>query len=522
MTQSESTTPTNPKKRQRLSIQQKRDVINKLKHGSSVANVAQQFGIGHQTVRDIKKKETELDRYQISYGSTPERKSLKRPTGDNLDQATYTWFKAQRAYGAEVNSYMLKVKALEFNRILDGPATFKATNGWLEKFLLRHAIRMKKISGERGTADEGSALEYCSKTIPQILEDEQITLSQLYNADETGLVYRKTAQKSYILPTEQNPSGRKQPKERVTLLVGCNAEGTDKLPLIMIGKSAKPRCFNKVNPSSIPLTYLNQRKAWMDATLFKKIFLEHYVPHIKKFLRRNMLPQRAVILVDNATSHDELEKDGIKVIFLPPNTTSLIQPMDQGPIAAVKKRYISFFMLAAMNRDDGVDLNTFLKKWNLLQTSVAIGNAWSQITEETLKNSWNPLLKDVRVQAPASEPLPAPEEEITTPEAQAWLDEEVPTCAELTEAAIVEALLNPEPEVIEVIPDEEDEQPEQPTYSLNEAITVSEQLLDTLMAYDHFTSTDSVYFASLIDRLRRQRQQQTSKQTTLESFMKRC
>ena len=91
------TTPTNPKKRQRLTIEQKREVICKLKLGASVAHVAQQFGIGVQTVRDIKKRETELDRYQISFGFTPKRKSLKRPVVDNIDEATYTWFKAQRA-----------------------------------------------------------------------------------------------------------------------------------------------------------------------------------------------------------------------------------------------------------------------------------------------------------------------------------------------------------------------------------------------------------------------------------------
>ena len=105
------TTPTSSK-RKRLTIDQKREVIYKLKLGASVAHIAQQFGIGLQTVRDIKKKENELDRYQISYGSTPERKSLKRPAADAVDQATYTWFKAQRAAGAEVNYTMLRMKVL--------------------------------------------------------------------------------------------------------------------------------------------------------------------------------------------------------------------------------------------------------------------------------------------------------------------------------------------------------------------------------------------------------------------------
>ena len=176
-------------------------------------------------------------------------------------------------------------------------------------------------------------------------------------------------------------------------------------------------------------------------------------------------------------------------------------------------------MLTTLRRDEEVDLNTYLKKWNLLQTSLAVGKAWSQITEDTLKNSWNKLLKDVRTRVPDPEPSPAAEEE-TTPEVREWLEEEVPTGAELTEAAIVEAILHPEPEIVEVPEEPEDEQPDRrATFSLNESIAVSEQLLETLMTYDDFSSTDSLYFSSLIDRLQKKRQ--TSKQSTLDSFLMR-
>ena len=53
----------------------------------------------------------------------------------------------------EVNSMMLQMKALEFNKLLDGSDSFKAANGWLDRFLSRHGIRMAKIAGEQGQAD---------------------------------------------------------------------------------------------------------------------------------------------------------------------------------------------------------------------------------------------------------------------------------------------------------------------------------------------------------------------------------
>ena len=66
-------------KRKRLTINQKREVIHMLKNGSTVSYVAGHFSIGLQTVRDIKKNESSLDRYEIAYsGSSSLLRSLMR------------------------------------------------------------------------------------------------------------------------------------------------------------------------------------------------------------------------------------------------------------------------------------------------------------------------------------------------------------------------------------------------------------------------------------------------------------
>ena len=95
-----------------------------LKRGSSTAgHVAQHYGIGQQTVRDIKMKESELYSYPITFRSpsNSEFKSLKRPKIDYLDRATNTWFKAQWGAGAEVNWVMLQMKAQDLNKLVGGP-----------------------------------------------------------------------------------------------------------------------------------------------------------------------------------------------------------------------------------------------------------------------------------------------------------------------------------------------------------------------------------------------------------------
>ena len=40
--------------------------------------------------------------------------------------------------------------------------------------------------------------------------------------------------------------GGKQAKDRLIVLVATNATGSEKLPLLAIGKSANPRCFKNI------------------------------------------------------------------------------------------------------------------------------------------------------------------------------------------------------------------------------------------------------------------------------------
>ena len=60
-------------------------------------------------------------------------------------------------------------------------------------------------------------------------------------------------------------SGGKFSKVRLTGLAAANATG-EKLPMFVIGKSAKPRCFKNVK--NLPCRYRSQNKSWMDGNLF--------------------------------------------------------------------------------------------------------------------------------------------------------------------------------------------------------------------------------------------------------------
>ena len=66
-------------------------------------------------------------------------------------------------------------------------------------------------------------------------------------------------------------------------------------------------------------------------------------------------------LIDNCTAHPHVEQlASIELIFLPPNTTSHTQPMDQGVIRALKAKYRSLAvrkLIAALEKKIPVPTN---------------------------------------------------------------------------------------------------------------------------------------------------------------------
>lgn len=83
-------------------------------------------------------------------------------------------------------------------------------------------------------------------------------------------------------------------------------------------------------------------KVWLTAKLFYEWFKKHFCQEVKKYCEANNLSYKALLIIDNAPGHIILDKTdkNIKILFLPPNTTCLIQPMGQGDIATFKKYYL--------------------------------------------------------------------------------------------------------------------------------------------------------------------------------------
>lgn len=312
-----------------LSFKEKLLIIAEVKKGiKSKSSIAQEWGIPASTLSTYLKNEKKILEDSDSKKNKLSKR-LKKQKYPEVNKCLLKWFKQQRDKNIPISGIIMKAKAEEFAISLN-ITNFKASSGWLDCFKKQNDIIFKKICGESGAVNLEAATDW-KELLKDMISDRDP--KNIFNVDEAGLFYQCTPDKSLAFKNEKCTGG-KYSKQRITLLIGANMDGSEKLPLFMIGKSANPRCFKNIKNK--PVKYTSNNKAWMTSDIFEKWLLDLD----KKMYKEN---RTIVLFIDNCTAHKSIPlMSNIKVIFLPPNMTSVLQPMDQGVIKNFKHFYRQF------------------------------------------------------------------------------------------------------------------------------------------------------------------------------------
>ena len=188
-----------------------------------------------------------------------------------------------------------------------------------------------------------------------------------------GLLYRVQPNKSLHLKNE-NCVGGKHSKLRLTELTTAKAVG-EKLPLFVIGKSKKPRCFKHIK--HLPCRYRSQKKSWMDSILF-----EEWVRQVdRRFTKEG---RKIVLYVDNCPADPSTDNFvSTELIFLPLNTTLRLQPMDQGVIRSLKAHHKTMSIKKLI---EAIEKKKPLLEFSILDTMQMLDLAWGKVTTKTVVN----------------------------------------------------------------------------------------------------------------------------------------
>lgn len=379
-------------KRKAYSIADKLKIIERVKKGETKASISRECGIPEGTIRGWVKEEHKLRHFVDAVESDVglQRKTIKLGEDSDLDECLYRWFLIKRSEGVPLSGPILRAQAVKFHNDLYGNTDFKASDGWFSRWKARHGIHQVNIEGEARSSDNVSAAQFPAE-LHKVMSDENLTADQVYNCDETALYFRLLPTKSLDVQNSRNKSGFKQSKDRITLLFAVNKSGNHKLKPLCIGKSRSPRCFKHVNMKSLPVTYTHTKNAWMTGEVFSRWFNEDFVSSVRSHLRSLNLEEKAILTLDHCPVHPSTDllqsRDGkIKVMFLPKNTTALIQPLDQGIIRAFKAHYRRELLSAIVSSDS--DMETYLKSLNLKGVLYSVGLAWQSVTQETIQHCW--------------------------------------------------------------------------------------------------------------------------------------
>ena len=197
--------------------------------------------------------------------------------------------------------------------------------------------------------------------------------SDVFNADETALYYKQLPERT-LHHKGTSFSGGKKSKERVTLLL-CGSMTGEKLPPLVIGKFKTPRCLRGMERQSFPCRYDYSKNAWMTSAIFQSWLTD---------VNRKMINQRRSIIMflDNAPCHSKLVTfSNVKLAWLPPNCSAVLQPMDQGVIWSFKCsfRKILLEFLLPLLENEPLNARTYVDVLMAMHLVKKLGRLFTQM-----------------------------------------------------------------------------------------------------------------------------------------------
>jgi hypothetical protein len=170
---------------------------------------------------------------------------------------------------------------------------FTCNLSWIQRFRERYNIKYGIVSGESANVDQSKTEDWIKNEWNKI--SVGYDSKDIYNRDEPGLFF-KALHNNTLRFKEEKCHGGKLSKERLTVWVCSNCLG-ERNKLVVIGKSKNPRCFKNIK--KLPVTYYNNRKAWMASEIWDLMLLS-WDNKLTKINRR--IP----LLLDNYPAHPNI------------------------------------------------------------------------------------------------------------------------------------------------------------------------------------------------------------------------
>ncbi|NXT18680.1 TIGD4 protein, partial [Syrrhaptes paradoxus] len=360
------------RRKKSISIEEKIDIISAVESGKKKADVAAKYGIKKNSLSSIMKNKEKVLNAIETLQFDPKRKRLRTAVYTDVEEALMKWYRVAQCLDVPVNGPMLRLKANDFAQKL-GHSDFKCSNGWLDRFKSRYGLvfRAQPVEAAAATTVDAPTFWY-QNVLPYVNDYEP---KNVFCIQETGLLYQMLPHNTFAFKGETF-SVAKLSKERITIVVGTNMDGSEKLPLLVIGENKSQHCFKDMK--LLPVDYEANDMAWMTSEVFER--------WMHKLDDRFQAQQRQiVILVDSLPAHTEVKNlKSVKLVFFPPDSSSCIAT-NQGVIRSLKVKYRCCLIKRFVDCVGGNKEFTL----TLLDIIEMLHLCWRKITQETIVKSYS-------------------------------------------------------------------------------------------------------------------------------------
>ncbi|XP_019567133.2 tigger transposable element-derived protein 1 isoform X2 [Rhinolophus sinicus] len=405
--------------RKSITLHVKLEVLRRFEKGEKLTQIARALGLATSTVASIRVNRDKI--WASSQAATPvSAKQLTRCRGvvmGHMERLLSLWIEEQKQQDLPVSTLLIQDKARQLFAQLQHEqgasaqaATFGASNGWFARFKARHNVL---LTDEPAVADAQAAACY-PPVLHTILEEGRYSPHQVFNVDETGLFWKRLPERMLLVLEGVASPGPKAPKDHLTLLLGGNAAGDFKLKPLLVYPSENPRALKGCSKASLPVIWRSNRNDWLTPSIFQEWFTGCFCPAVESYCTSHGLPHRVLLLLDGAPCHPANLRSlstHVRVEFLPKNTSALIQPMNQGVIAAFKTCYLRRTLSQLVQDTAGGDRPSVQEFWRSYTVMTAVDNiaqAWADLQPATMNSAWRKLWPQC-VPAGTSEPDAVPQ-----------------------------------------------------------------------------------------------------------------
>lgn len=316
----------NMPKRNGLSLELKIEIIKRVNSGERKADMAEEYGVNTSTIKSIMKK---ADSYLNCWKKgmfKPDSKRLKGPKREDVEEAIFFWYQQAIENETPVSGPILCAKALDFAKKL-GHLDFKPTHGWLDRFKKRKKIVFGRNSSKRRR--EEKMQESYTSIFPKMLSDfNDYEPQNIFAIEFFGIYYRTLPNNIDALKGLRCAGGVKS-KERFSIVLCTNMIGSEKFPLLVVGRS-QPSSFTPKNRKNLPVHFVVDQYSWLTSEIISSWLLDMDSWFVQQ-------GRKVLLLGPPSPIYSQLPKfRAVKLIILPPECPS---PLHQVTVPYFKKYY---------------------------------------------------------------------------------------------------------------------------------------------------------------------------------------